>query len=76
MAAEELKQSRARLDDFIGSKSADDLLGDIFAIFVLGNDGGILLGFWYKNNMHSYTFTCHKRVRKLIPVYQQPRTYA
>jgi len=36
LAAEELKQSRARLDDFIGSKSSDDLLGDIFANFCIG----------------------------------------
>ena len=36
LAAEELKQSRACLDDFIGSKSSDDLLGDIFANFCIG----------------------------------------
>jgi tRNA modification GTPase len=36
LAAEELKQSRAHLYDFIGSKSSDDLLGDIFANFCIG----------------------------------------
>ena len=36
LAAEDLKHSRSHLDDFIGSKSSDDLLGDIFANFCIG----------------------------------------
>ena len=67
LAAEELKQSRARLDDFIGSKSADDLLVTYLRIFVLGNDGGILLGFWYKNNMHSLYIHMPQKSKKAYP---------
>ena len=36
IAAEELKVSRSRLDDLVGRKTPDDVLGDIFSNFCIG----------------------------------------
>jgi tRNA modification GTPase len=36
IAAEELKVSRSRLDDLVGRKTSDDVLGDIFSNFCIG----------------------------------------
>ena len=36
IAAEELKVSRSRLDDLVGRKTTDDVLGDIFSNFCIG----------------------------------------
>jgi tRNA modification GTPase len=36
IAAEELKISRGYLDDLVGVKSSDDVLGDIFSNFCIG----------------------------------------
>ena len=36
VAAEELRLSRASLDEFLGVKFPDDLLGDIFKDFCIG----------------------------------------
>ena len=36
IAAEELKVSRSRLDDLVGRKTPDDVLGDIFSSFCIG----------------------------------------
>ena len=68
LAAEELKQSRARLDDFIGSKSADDLLGDIFCEFLYWEMMGVSCwDFGIKNNMHSLYIHMPQKSKKAYP---------
>ena len=36
IAAEELRVSRSYLDDLVGRKTPDDVLGDIFSNFCIG----------------------------------------